>query len=179
MVATKRRFNPNLQRVRVLLGGKATRAYVCTRCLKGGKVQKALALASGRHPHLRRRRSNAARGGRFHPLVRSLGRITIAGDAVAQIVGHDRSSSATASSGWPPAAARRPAALSRQAPAGNLSSGGADGLAIDLHVVVEYGLNLAEVASTLRSQVTYEVERLTGLSVAAVEVHIEDVRHGS
>ena len=42
MVATKRRFEPNLQRVRVLLGGKRTRAYVCTRCLKGGKVQKAL-----------------------------------------------------------------------------------------------------------------------------------------
>ena len=42
MVATKRRFNPNLQRVRVLLDGKPTRAYVCTRCLKGGKVQKAV-----------------------------------------------------------------------------------------------------------------------------------------
>jgi large subunit ribosomal protein L28 len=42
MVATKRRWEPNLQRVRVLLGGKATRAYVCTRCLKAGKVQKAL-----------------------------------------------------------------------------------------------------------------------------------------
>ena len=42
MVATKRRFNPNLQRVRVLLNGVATRAYVCTRCLKGGKVQKAV-----------------------------------------------------------------------------------------------------------------------------------------
>jgi large subunit ribosomal protein L28 len=37
MVATKRRFNPNLQRVRVLLDGKAQRAYVCTRCLKTGK----------------------------------------------------------------------------------------------------------------------------------------------
>jgi len=34
MVATKRRFNPNLQRVRVLLAGKPTRTYVCTRCLK-------------------------------------------------------------------------------------------------------------------------------------------------
>ena len=42
MVATKRRFNPNLQRVRMLLDGKATRAYVCTRCLKGGKVTKAV-----------------------------------------------------------------------------------------------------------------------------------------
>ena len=42
MVATRRRFDPNLQRVRVLLNGKPSRAYVCTRCLKGGKVQKAL-----------------------------------------------------------------------------------------------------------------------------------------
>ena len=42
MVATKRRFDPNLQRVRVVLGGKPTRAYVCTRCLKGNKVQKAV-----------------------------------------------------------------------------------------------------------------------------------------
>jgi large subunit ribosomal protein L28 len=42
MVATKRRFDPNLQRVRVLLKGSPTRAYVCTRCLKGGKVTKAI-----------------------------------------------------------------------------------------------------------------------------------------
>ena len=43
MVATKRRFNPNLQRVRVLVDGAPSRAYVCTRCLKGGKVTKAIA----------------------------------------------------------------------------------------------------------------------------------------
>ena len=42
MVASKRRFDPNLQRVRMMLGGKTTRAYVCTRCLKAGKVEKAL-----------------------------------------------------------------------------------------------------------------------------------------
>ena len=41
MVATKRRFDPNLQRVRVVLNGSPTRAYVCTRCLKAGKVTKA------------------------------------------------------------------------------------------------------------------------------------------
>ena len=40
MVATRRRFDPNLQRVRVLLNGKAVRAYVCTRCLKSNKVLK-------------------------------------------------------------------------------------------------------------------------------------------
>jgi large subunit ribosomal protein L28 len=42
MVATKRRFEPNLQRVRVLLDGVARRVNVCTRCLKAGKVQKAV-----------------------------------------------------------------------------------------------------------------------------------------
>ena len=42
MIATKRRFNPNLQRVRVLVDGVARRVYVCTRCLKRGKVEKAL-----------------------------------------------------------------------------------------------------------------------------------------
>jgi large subunit ribosomal protein L28 len=42
MVATKRRFEPNLQRVRLVLNGKPTRDYVCTRCLKAGKVTKAV-----------------------------------------------------------------------------------------------------------------------------------------
>ena len=53
-----------------------------------------------------------------------------------------------------------------------------EGLAVELDVVVEHGLNLAEVASTVRSHVAYEVERLTGLPVRAVEVHVEDVRAG-
>jgi large subunit ribosomal protein L28 len=41
MVATKRRFDPNLQRVRIDVGGAPRRVYVCTRCLKAGKVTKA------------------------------------------------------------------------------------------------------------------------------------------
>lgn len=41
MVATKRRFDPNLQRVRIDDGGTPRRVYVCTRCLKAGKVIKA------------------------------------------------------------------------------------------------------------------------------------------
>jgi large subunit ribosomal protein L28 len=42
MVATKRRFEPNLQKVRLILNGSPSRAYVCTRCLKAGKVTKAI-----------------------------------------------------------------------------------------------------------------------------------------
>jgi len=41
MRATKRRFDPNLQKVRLLIDGTPSRQYVCTRCLKAGKVQKA------------------------------------------------------------------------------------------------------------------------------------------
>ncbi len=37
----KRRFMPNLQRVRIMEGGVRRRVRVCTRCLKAGKVLKA------------------------------------------------------------------------------------------------------------------------------------------
>jgi uncharacterized alkaline shock family protein YloU len=57
--------------------------------------------------------------------------------------------------------------------------GDATGMRIGLHVIVEYGLNLAEVAGTVRSQVRYDVERLTGLPVEAVEVMVDDVRVGA
>ena len=36
----KRRFKPNIQRVKVLVGKTAKRMRVCTRCLKAGKVTK-------------------------------------------------------------------------------------------------------------------------------------------
>jgi large subunit ribosomal protein L28 len=42
MRATSRRFNVNVQKVRILKGSTPVRAYVCTRCLKAGKVVKAV-----------------------------------------------------------------------------------------------------------------------------------------
>ena len=41
MVATKRRFDANLQKVRISESGAPKRVYVCTRCLQAGKVTKA------------------------------------------------------------------------------------------------------------------------------------------
>jgi len=35
---TKRRFNPNIQRVRAIVAGTPKRLNVCTSCLKAGKV---------------------------------------------------------------------------------------------------------------------------------------------
>ena len=37
---TKRRFNPNLRKVRTILEGVQKRLQVCTRCLRSGKVAK-------------------------------------------------------------------------------------------------------------------------------------------
>jgi large subunit ribosomal protein L28 len=37
---TNRRWNPNIQRIRALVNGSTKRIYVCTGCMKAGKVQK-------------------------------------------------------------------------------------------------------------------------------------------
>jgi large subunit ribosomal protein L28 len=39
---TKRRWNPNIQRIRTAVGGNTKRVNVCTGCIKAGKVVKAV-----------------------------------------------------------------------------------------------------------------------------------------
>jgi large subunit ribosomal protein L28 len=39
---TKRRWNPNIQRIRVSVGGTTRRAHVCTSCIRAGKITKAV-----------------------------------------------------------------------------------------------------------------------------------------
>jgi large subunit ribosomal protein L28 len=39
-VRTKRRWNPNIQRVRAIVKGSPRRVNACTACIKSGKVQK-------------------------------------------------------------------------------------------------------------------------------------------
>ncbi len=110
-----------------------------------------------------------------HSLSAPLGKITIASDVVAHIAGH----AALESYGVVGMSARGRVGrlLSRDRPGHGVVVGRTDdGVTIDLYVVCEYGLNLAEVASGLRNRVHYEVERLTGLPMAAVEVHIQDVK---
>ena len=35
---TRRRWNPNIQRFRTIVGGTPKRVYVCTSCIKAGKI---------------------------------------------------------------------------------------------------------------------------------------------
>lgn len=37
---SKRRFNPNLQKIRIVTDEGVSRAYVCTRCIRSGHVTK-------------------------------------------------------------------------------------------------------------------------------------------
>jgi len=39
--ASKRRFKPNLQKIKILLNGVKKSEYVCTRCIKSGFIVKA------------------------------------------------------------------------------------------------------------------------------------------
>ena len=102
------------------------------------------------------------------------GRITVTTHAIAQLVGH----TAAECYGVVGMAGRR---FARLRPRKGLTRGidvraAESSVAVDLHVVVENRLNLAEVGATVRNRVAYEVERQTGVKVSAVEVHVDAVR---
>jgi uncharacterized alkaline shock family protein YloU len=117
-------------------------------------------------------------------LPSELGRVTIAPEAIAQIVGRTAAEcyGVVGMSLRAPGPARD--RVTRLLPKGRPLRGivvrNVEGaVALELYVVVAYGLNLAEVASTVRSRVAYEVERLTGLRVVSVDVHIQDVKRSA
>jgi large subunit ribosomal protein L28 len=43
---TKRRWNPNIQRIRAVVNGAPKRLNVCTACIKGNKVTKKVSVSS-------------------------------------------------------------------------------------------------------------------------------------
>jgi uncharacterized alkaline shock family protein YloU len=103
-----------------------------------------------------------------------LGRLTISRDVVAEIVAE------TALRCYGVVGLSSRSRVGRVLRREGISIGGdARALRIQLTVVIEHGLNLAEVAATVRSQVAYEVERVTGLTVAAVEVLVQSVRQSA
>lgn len=52
---------------------------------------------------------------------------------------------------------------------------GAKQAAVDLDVVVEYGVSIVEVAGDVRTNVINAVERMTGLEVVEVNIAVDDV----
>jgi uncharacterized alkaline shock family protein YloU len=54
-----------------------------------------------------------------------------------------------------------------------------DGLAVDVYVVVQYGIRITEVAHNLQETVRFAVERSVGVPVAEVNVTVQGVHEDS
>jgi len=50
-----------------------------------------------------------------------------------------------------------------------------EGVTIDIHIVVMYGVRIPEMAWTIQEKVKKEVEKITGLDVLKVNIHIDGV----
>lgn len=49
-------------------------------------------------------------------------------------------------------------------------------ITVDLYIVIEYGTRLTSVATSVANTVLYQLENTIGLPVAAVNVHVQDLR---
>jgi uncharacterized alkaline shock family protein YloU len=47
--------------------------------------------------------------------------------------------------------------------------------ALDLDIIVVYGTEISDAASEIRASVTGAVERMTGLEVVEINIHVRDV----
>jgi uncharacterized alkaline shock family protein YloU len=55
---------------------------------------------------------------------------------------------------------------------------GGDELHIKLYIIIEYGLNVAEVAGNVRSQVAYNVQKMLGRPATTLRIYVQGVRVG-
>lgn len=51
-----------------------------------------------------------------------------------------------------------------------------DGLAIDLHIIVTYGLNITAIVKSIVNKVRYTVEEATGFEVRQVNVFVDGMK---
>jgi uncharacterized alkaline shock family protein YloU len=49
-------------------------------------------------------------------------------------------------------------------------------ISIDLYIVVEYGTNIKTVADSVINTVGYQVERILGMTVDQINVHVQGLR---
>jgi uncharacterized alkaline shock family protein YloU len=124
--------------------------------------------------------STTTRRGTGDPAAR--GRTTIADDVVAKIAGlaardvvgvHAMGSGLSRGFG---AVRDRVPGSSKSATRGVKAEVGEVQTALDLEIVVDYGVPIADVARTVRENVIAAVERMTGLEVVEVNIAVGDVK---
>ncbi|WP_374970661.1 Asp23/Gls24 family envelope stress response protein [Terrabacter sp. BE26] len=125
--------------------------------------------------------SAGSAGGALSPLVTDQGRTTIADTVVAKIAGiAAREVSGVHALGG--GAARAVGAIRERIPGGrtNQSLGvsvevGERQAAVDLQLVAEYGVSIADLAQGIRRNVISSIERMTSLEVTEVNIDVQDV----
>jgi uncharacterized alkaline shock family protein YloU len=50
-----------------------------------------------------------------------------------------------------------------------------EGVNVEVHVIAESGINVLKLGTDLQSSITRALEEMVGMSVVAVDVHIDDV----
>jgi uncharacterized alkaline shock family protein YloU len=117
------------------------------------------------------------------PLESERGRTTIADSVVAKISGiacREIAGVFNMGSGG----ARAIGAIRERLPGSSTTSTASQGVnvevgerqaAVDLDVVLEYGVPIVDVSQAIRSNVADSVERMTGLEVTEVNVYVDDV----
>jgi uncharacterized alkaline shock family protein YloU len=115
------------------------------------------------------------------PLESSTGRTTIADGVVAKIAGL-AAREIPGVHGFGSSAARAFGAITERIPGGRSSTTqgvsvevGERQAAVDLTVVVEYGVGIAELARSIRRNVISSVSQMTGLEVVEVNVNVVDL----
>jgi len=53
-----------------------------------------------------------------------------------------------------------------------------DSISIDLHIIVDHGVNLSAVGESIISEVSYKVNKSTGTTVRAVNVYVDSMMIG-
>jgi uncharacterized alkaline shock family protein YloU len=51
-------------------------------------------------------------------------------------------------------------------------------VAVDLHLVLSQGTNVREVSRKVQAEVGRAIEDMTGMQVARIDIHIEDIDYG-
>ena len=49
-------------------------------------------------------------------------------------------------------------------------------LSVSLHIVTQYGLNIAAISESIIHNVRYQVTKMTGFNVKKVTIHVESIR---
>lgn len=108
-----------------------------------------------------------------------LGKIDLSEEYLSKLIGHEVTSSFGVV-GMVPSGSRQRlfSRLSKNEPidTGIKVTGSTDGIFVELHIVVTYGMNINAIAASITEKVRYTVKEATGINVERVTVKIDGIK---